>query len=107
MKKLLATVAATTLATGIALAAAVPAHAGIVIYDKANYGTSLGDFGRGTTYVGTKANDKASSLRVSAPAKYAILWQHRDHTGKYSQQFGIGTPNLAGWNFDNITSSIE
>ncbi|BDZ48093.1 hypothetical protein GCM10025867_03340 [Frondihabitans sucicola] len=107
MKKTLAAFAATTLAAGLAIGAAVPAQAGIVLYQYSDYKTSLGDFGRGTSFVGTKANDKASSLKVSAPAGYAILHQHRDYVGKRTGKFLLGTPSLSSWSFDNTTSSVS
>ncbi|GAA4679170.1 hypothetical protein [Frondihabitans cladoniiphilus] len=105
MKKIIPVAAATTLAAAIAVGTAAPASAGIVLYQYNDYSTSLGDFGRGTTFVGSHANDKASSIRVGAPANYAILYQHRDRGGD-SRRFAAGSPNLASWNFDNMTSSI-
>lgn len=107
LKKIISALAATVVAGAIALSAAGPAQASIVIYQDKNYKKSLGDFGRGTTYVGSKADNKASSLKVSLPAKYAVLCQFRDHKGIKTGQFKYGTPDLAGWGFDNMTSSIE
>lgn len=105
-KKLIAGVAGTVAGAALALGGMAPAQAGIAIWDQPGYQTYLGDFGRGTTFVGTAANDKASSLKVTSPANYAVLFQHRDYGGKASTTFYIGTDNLAGWGFDNITSSI-
>jgi len=105
-KKIIATLGTTALLAGLALGAAAPAQAGVQIYQFSGYKTSLGDFGRGTTYVGDQANDKASSVTISSPAAYGILYQNRDRGGRASGTYYTGTPDLAPWNFDNITSSI-
>lgn len=105
-KKLIGGIAGAVAGIALALGGIAPAQAGIAIWDQPGYGTYLGDFGRGTTYVGTAANDRASSLKVTSPANYAVLYQHRDYGGARSTTFYTGTDNLAGWGFDNITSSI-
>lgn len=106
LKKTVATAATTALLAGGALLTAAPAHAGIETWRYANYKTYLTDFGTGTSYVGDKYDNLTSSLNVSSPAKYAVLYQNRDYGGLKSNKFTIGAPNLADWNFDNLTSSI-
>lgn len=106
------------LATGIAMAAATlalsfgvvaPANAaGIELWQFDNYsGEYLGDFGTGTTYVGSFADNRASSLKVGSGANYAILHQFRDYGGLASTTFYTGSDSLASWGFDNLTSSIS
>lgn len=107
-QKLVATVAATALFIGLGAAAAAPANAGIELWDNDNYsGDYLGDFGRGSYNVGAWANDRATSLRVGAPANYAILHEHAGYGGRSTNRFYTGTPNLGGWNFNDLTTSIS
>lgn len=94
-KKLIASLAAFGIGAAIAVAAATPANAGIQLWDNANYNGYLGDFGTGTSYVGSAADDRASSLKVTSPANYAILYQFRDYGGCYTGRFYIGYDNLA------------
>lgn len=107
-KKIVAGVIAGVMALGMSAAVAAPANAGIKLYQHENYaGEYLGDFGTGTPYVGSWADNRASSLKVTTPANYAILHQFRDYTGLRTNAFYIGTPSLAGWSFDDKTSSIS
>lgn len=107
MKRSIAISAGSALAAlGIVLGAAAPANAGIRIYDGINYSSLLGDYGTGTTYVGSSADNRASSLSVSAPANYAIPYDGRNYTGASPGTFYIGAPNLADWGFNNRTTSI-
>lgn len=87
--------AAVVMAAGLALSTAVPANAGIKLFADKNWGSYLGDFGRGTSYVGAVADDYTSSLEVSSPANYAVLYQFRDYGGCYTGRFYIGYDNLA------------
>ena len=105
-RKLTAGAATFAVVLGVVIGAAAPANAGIKIYDGFNHTNYLGDYGRGTSYVGSTANNKASSLSVTSPANYAVLYDGRDWTGSATGQFYIGTPNLADWGFNNKTTSI-
>lgn len=106
-KKILATVVATAMALGLSAVVAAPASAGIKLWQYNNYsGDYLGDFGRGTSYVGSIADNRASSIRVDGAANYAILYQYANYKGKRSVKFTRYSPNLASWGFDNLTSSI-
>jgi len=94
-KKILGGLAAIGIASGLALAGAAPANAGIQLWDNAGYNTYLGDFGTGTSYVGSSADDRASSLKVTSPANYAVLYQFRDYGGCYTGQFYVGWKDLS------------
>lgn len=107
-KRILAGIAACAVALGMSMAIAAPASAGIKLYQFFNYsGDYLGDFGTGTSYVGSVADDGASSLKVTGSANYAILHQYRDYRGARTNPFYTGSSNLASWGFDNRTSSIS
>ncbi len=108
-KKLIAGLVGGVVALGLSLGTAVPANAaGIELWQFNNYsGDYLGDFGTGTSYVGSYADNRASSLKVGSGATYAVLHQFRDYAGKKTGQFYTGSPNLGSWNFDNLTSSIS
>ncbi len=107
-KKFVAGVIASMMALGLTAVVAAPASAGIKLYQHNNYtGDYLGDFGTGTSYVGTVADNRASSLRVTSPANYAVLHQFRDFGGARTGAFYTGTPALGGWGFDDMTSSIS
>lgn len=107
-KKIVAGVIAGVMALGMSAAVAAPANAGIKLYQLNDYaGEYLGDFGTGTSYVGTFADNRASSLKVTSPAGYAILHQFRDYDGAATGKFYTGSPNLGSWGFDNLTSSIS
>jgi hypothetical protein len=78
-----------------------------------NHVTYLGDFGQGTSYVGSVADNRASSVDVSYPANYAILYQFANYTGIYTNKIYYHYDNLrvytdtsTGDQFDNRTSSI-
>lgn len=89
--------------------AAMPAQAdGILLYKDSNYSGTRWDFGRGyVKYVGWDANDEASSVRVTSPARSTILYEHDNWGGRRSVEFYSGTNNLKGWNFNDITSSLK
>ena len=93
--KIITGLATIGIAAGLAVAGAAPATAGIQTWDHKGYNGYLGDFGRGTSYVGTGADDRTSSLRVSSPANYAVLYEFRDYGGCYTGKFYIGWDNLA------------
>lgn len=74
-KKLLSTV----LATG-ALTATLMVPAGAAnLYDHNNYGGYLGTWNGGTTWVGTHANDKASSLTINN--RHTRIYADANHKG--------------------------
>lgn len=106
LKKVAATAATTALLAGGALLAATPAQAGIQTWRYADYKTYLTDFGTGTSYVGDRYDNLTSSIKVTSPANYAVLYQNRDYGGAKTGKFYTGAPNLAQWDFDNMTSSI-
>lgn len=116
MKKnrLIAAGATVLIGAALAVGAAAPASAGIKLYQFANYSTSLGDFGTGTSFVGSGADNKTTSLKVTSPANYAILYQFRDYSGAYTGTFYTGWSDLAsfgyyssdGAHFDNRTTSV-
>lgn len=107
MKKLTVSITTGLLVIGASLSLAAPANAGIQLWDHANYDGYLGDFGRGTVNVGSAANDKATSLAVTAPANYAVLHEHADHRGASTNPFYVGTANLGWYSFNDITTSIS
>ncbi|WP_307481201.1 hypothetical protein [Microbacterium trichothecenolyticum] len=107
MKKFIAGTVATAAFVVAGLVVSTPANAGIQLWDYLHYGGGyLGDFGRGTNWVGANANDKASSVAVSQPANYAILYDHADRQGAQSPTFYTGTDDLRYYGFNDITSSI-
>lgn len=107
-KKIVAGVIASVMALGMTAIVAAPANAGIKLWQLNNYsGEYLGDFGTGTSYVGTWADNRASSIKVDGVANYAILHQFRDYQGAASTKFTDRSPNLGSWGFDNLTSSIS
>lgn len=107
-RKVTTAIAVGIMTLGLTLGAAAPANAtGIQLWQYKDYsGEYLGDFGGGTSYVGTNADNKASSMKVN-DANYAILHQFRDYGGQASGTFYVGAQNLAEWGFDNLTSSIS
>ncbi|WP_417563584.1 hypothetical protein [Microbacterium sp.] len=94
-KKLMSICAAIAVALGLSIAAAAPASAGIQLWTNANYNGYLGDFGTGTSYVGSAADNRASSLKVTSPANYAVLYQFRDYGGCYTGRFYYGWYDLS------------
>lgn len=107
-RKATTAIAVGVMTLGLALGAAAPANAtGIQLWQFHSYsGEYLGDFGGGTSYVGTIADNRASSMKVN-DANYAILHQFRDYGGAASTTFYVGAQDLAEWGFDNLTSSIS
>lgn len=105
----------TKIVTGLALSAiavgcaALPAQAdGILLFKDSYHSGTRWDFGRGyVTYVGWDANDEASSVRVTPPAKSTILYENDNWGGRKSVEFYTGTKDLSGWGFNDITSSLK
>jgi hypothetical protein len=107
-RKLIAALAASAVLVGASLTAVAPANAdGIEGWDHDNYTGDHWFFGRGVSNVGTSANDRMTSLKVLAPANYAILYEHASYGGRASTTFYVGTSNLGWFDFNDITSSIR
>lgn len=97
----------TALITGAVLVGASSAQASNVkIYAGTDYTTYMTDFGAPPVYyVGSAYNDRTTSLKVVGTS--VVLWQNSAYSGRNSTRFYTGSPDLAGFNFDNITSSIN